>query len=67
VIPASELSSDRTRRLLVQQTFPTFFVSCPCQRGCLVCAYTGLISKAEAKQAGRRNPASPRRGSGHEK
>jgi hypothetical protein len=53
-----ELTRDRERRLLNQSAFPRSFVSCSCERGCLVCAHTGLVSRAEAKQFGHRDPAS---------
>jgi hypothetical protein len=59
--PVDELRRDRKRRLLNQRAFPLSFVSCSCERGCLVCAYTGLVSRAEAKQIGHRDlpPARP--------
>ena len=47
---AAEVERDRQRRLLNQRSFPGSFVTCPCEGGCLLCAYTGLISKAEAKR-----------------
>jgi len=50
VSAAAEVERDRQRRLLNQRSFPSSFVMCPCERGCLLCAYTGLISKAEAKR-----------------
>ena len=46
----TDLKYDRLRRLGNQRRFPQFFVACPCERGCLVCAYTGLVSKGHAKQ-----------------
>jgi hypothetical protein len=46
----NELTGDRERRLLNQRAFPGYFVNCPCERGCPVCAYTGLVSRAEGKQ-----------------
>ena len=57
-----ELTCDRERRLLNQRAFPLSFVSCSCPGGCVVCAYTGLVSRAESKQLGQRGPAvsSPR-------
>jgi hypothetical protein len=57
--PVDELTLDRERRLLNQSAFPRSFVSCSCERGCLLCAHTGLVSRAEAKQAGHRDPAPP--------
>jgi hypothetical protein len=57
--PIDELTRDRERRLLNQSAFPRSFVSCSCERGCLLCAHTGLISRAEAKQSGQRDPAPP--------
>ena len=54
----NELTRDRERRLN-QSGFPRSFVSCSCERGCLVCAYTRLVSRAEAKQIGDRDPAPP--------
>ena len=55
-----DLRHDRERRLLNQSAFPRSFVSCSCERGCLLCAYTGLVSRAEASQIGHRNPEPPR-------
>ena len=52
---AAELTRDRDRRLLNQQLFPFSFVKCSCELGCLVCAHTGFVSRAEAKQ--HRDPA----------
>jgi len=58
--PVDELTRDRERRLLNQSAFPRSFVSCSCERGCLLCAHTGLVSRAEAKQqSGHRDPAPP--------
>jgi hypothetical protein len=54
-----ELTSDRERRLVNQSAFPRSFVSCSCDRGCLLCAHTGLVSRAEAKQLGHGDPAPP--------
>jgi hypothetical protein len=48
---AAETRDDRVRRLLNQRTFRDCFVKCSCERGCAVCAYTGLVSKGHAKQA----------------
>jgi hypothetical protein len=48
--PVDELTRDREQRLLNQRAFPRSFVSCACEQGCLLCAHTGLVSRAEAKQ-----------------
>jgi hypothetical protein len=45
----TDLKEDRRRRLDNQRQFRLYFVKCPCERGCLVCAYTGLVSKGHAK------------------
>jgi hypothetical protein len=55
--PDDELTRDRERRLLNQSAFPHSFVSYSCEQGCLMCAHTGLVSRAEAKQFGHREPA----------
>jgi hypothetical protein len=55
--PDDELTRDRERRLLNQSAFPRSFVSCSCEQGCLVCAHTGLVSRAGAKQFAHREPA----------
>jgi hypothetical protein len=55
--PVDELTRDRERRLLNQSAFPRSFVSCSCEQGCVLCAHTGLVSRAEAKQSGDRDPA----------
>ena len=55
--PVDEPTRDREQRLLNQSEFPRSFVSCSCEQGCLVCAHTGLVSRAEAKQSGHREPA----------
>jgi hypothetical protein len=47
---ATELSREGERRLHNQHAFPLYFVNCSCERGCAVCAYTGLVSRAEPKQ-----------------
>jgi hypothetical protein len=49
-----ELRRDRDRRLLNQRAFPKYFVRCSCSSGCAVCAHTMFVSKAEAKQVGKR-------------
>ena len=41
---------EHRRRLINQRRFRHYFVKCPCGRGCPVCAHTGLVSKAHAKQ-----------------
>ena len=46
----TDLKHDRMRRLVNQRRFPQYFVAYPCELGCLVCAYTGLVSKGHAKQ-----------------
>jgi len=58
--PVDELTRDRERRLLNQTEFPGSFVGCSCERGCFLCAYTGLVSRAEARQIGHRDPAPAR-------
>ena len=45
----TDLKEDRRRRLVNQRRYRHYFVKCPCERGCLVCAYTGLVSKGHAK------------------
>jgi hypothetical protein len=52
----NELTRDHERRLLNQRAFPRYFVNCLCMQGCPVCAYTGLVSRAERKQTGHRDP-----------
>jgi hypothetical protein len=47
----TDVKADHQRRLINQRRFRHYFVKCPCERGCLVCAYTGLVSKGHAKQA----------------
>jgi hypothetical protein len=49
VILATEVDEDRRRRLANQRLFPTYFVKCACERGCYVCAHTGLVTKGHAK------------------
>jgi hypothetical protein len=48
---AAEMRDDRVRRLINQRTFRDCFVKCSCERGCAVCAYTGLVSKGQARRA----------------
>jgi hypothetical protein len=45
-----DIGADRVRRLINQLAFRHYFVDCSCERGCAVCAYTGLVSKGEAKR-----------------
>jgi hypothetical protein len=45
----AEIEGDHHRRLVNQRRFRHHFVECLCERGCLVCAYTGLVSKGHAK------------------
>jgi hypothetical protein len=47
----AEVNEERSRRLANQRQFPYFYVKCSCERGCYVCAYTGLVTKAHAKHA----------------
>jgi anti-anti-sigma factor len=47
----AEVNEDRSRRLVNQRQFPHLYVTCSCERGCYVCAYTGLVTKAHAKHA----------------
>ena len=42
---------ERRRRLANQRLFRQCYVKCSCERGCYVCAYTGLVTKAHAKHA----------------
>jgi hypothetical protein len=45
-----DVHEDRQRRLVNQRRFRHLFVKCPCDRGCAVCAYTGLVSKGHARR-----------------
>lgn len=54
----TDLTSDHGRRLLNQRAFPHYYVNCPCQRGCPLCAHTRLISKAQAQELGHQDLAS---------
>ena len=45
-----DIGADRVRRLINQLAFRDCFVHCLCERGCAVCAHTGLVSKGEAKR-----------------
>jgi hypothetical protein len=47
---AVEVEEDRVRRLANQRRFRHHFVKCRCERGCLICAYTGLVSKGHARR-----------------
>ena len=47
----TDVKEDHERRLINQRRFPHYFVKCPCERGCPVCAYTGLVSKGHANHA----------------
>ena len=44
-----EVNDERSRRLANQRQFPHFYVKCSCEQGCYVCARTGLVTKAHAK------------------
>jgi hypothetical protein len=57
VNPANDVMRDRERRRLNQHAFRRHFVDCSCELGCPVCAYTGLVSRAEARQMGERDSA----------
>jgi anti-anti-sigma factor len=46
---ATEVKEDRRHRLVNQRRLRHYFVECSCALGCSVCAYTGLVSKAQAK------------------
>jgi hypothetical protein len=48
---AAEMKDDRVRRLVNQRAYKDCFVNCPCESGCAVCAYTGLVSKGQARRA----------------
>jgi hypothetical protein len=67
VTTTTDLNHDRLRRLANQRRFRQYFVKCPCERGCLICAYTGLVSTGHAKQTAlpdkrRSNATGSRRG-----
>jgi hypothetical protein len=47
----TEVHEERSRRLANQRRFRHCYVRCSCERGCYVCAYTGLVTKAHAKLA----------------
>jgi len=44
------LNDERDRRLANQRVFRQYYVKCACERGCHVCAYTSLVTKAHAKR-----------------
>jgi hypothetical protein len=46
----TEVTEEYRRRLANQRRFRHFYVRCSCERGCYVCAYTGLITKGHAKR-----------------
>jgi hypothetical protein len=48
--PVTKRTREHERRLTLQRAFPLYFVDCSCERGCVVCAYTGLVSKATGQQ-----------------
>jgi hypothetical protein len=48
-IPA-DLNEERDRRLANQHMFRQYYVKCSCERGCHVCAYTSLVTKAHARR-----------------
>jgi hypothetical protein len=47
----NRVNAERRRRLANQRLFRHCYVNCSCVRGCYVCAYTGLVTKAHAKHA----------------
>ncbi len=46
-----EVNEDRRRRLANQRLFRRCYVKCSCERGCYMCAYTGLVTRGQAKHA----------------
>jgi hypothetical protein len=46
----TDVNEEYRRRLANQRLFRHFYVKCACERGCYVCAYTGLITKGHAKR-----------------
>ena len=54
----TDLKHDHQRRLVNQRQFRRYFVNCRCERGCPVCAYTGLVSKGHARHTGVRGAES---------
>jgi hypothetical protein len=47
----SEFHEERRRRLANQLLFRRYYVDCSCERGCYICAYTGLVTKGHARHA----------------
>jgi hypothetical protein len=47
----TEVYEERRRRLANQRLFRRYYVKCACKRGCYVCAYTSLVTKAHANHA----------------
>ena len=47
----TEVNDDRSRRLVNQRLFRRYYVSCSCEAGCYVCAYTSLVTRCHAKHA----------------
>jgi hypothetical protein len=45
----SEVHDEHRRRLANQRLFRRYYVSCSCEGGCNVCAYTGLVTKGHAQ------------------
>jgi hypothetical protein len=45
----SEFDEERLRRLANQRLFRRYYVNCSCERGCFICAYTGLVTKGHAR------------------
>jgi hypothetical protein len=50
VTTPTEVNDERDRRLANQRLFRQYYVRCSCERGCYVCAYTSLVTKAHAKR-----------------
>ena len=48
--PTGVNDEDHLRRLANQRLFRRYYVECSCERGCHVCAHTGLVTKGHAKQ-----------------
>ena len=47
----TDVNAERRRRLANQRLFRHYYVKCSCEPGGSVCAYTGLVTKAQAKHA----------------
>jgi hypothetical protein len=47
----TEVNEERGRRLANQRQLRHYYVKCSCERGCYICAYTGLVTKGHAKHA----------------